>query len=73
MITYLFSTIPPVQSSEELKKHYFLPIRDVLRDYDYSDYEPMHGGLDLKNEEMEEWITKEQKALLKIALEGISQ
>ncbi len=64
MIFYLIALFPTEQSTEVLKETYFTGIKSIFKNYDYTNYEPLHDGLDLHNKEEEEWLTDQQKELL---------
>lgn len=64
MLFYLLGMFPSDKSLEDLKRDYFSSIKSILNQYDYTDYEPLHDGLDLENDEVSEYLSKTQKELL---------
>ncbi len=67
MVNYLLAWFPSNKSTTELKEEYFSKIKDVIHQFDYTNYEVLHQGLDINNihEDWLEEMSENQKELIK--------
>jgi len=68
LIIYVMEWIPTEKSLDKLKEDYFFKIKTILQQFDYTDYEVLHRGLDLKSNINEDWVSETQKELMKFVL-----
>jgi hypothetical protein len=64
MIFYLLAYFPPTQTLEQLQEAYFDDIKQAFQQFDYTNYEALHRGLNLDIGENVEWFTDIQLGFL---------
>lgn len=64
MLTYLLMWLPPQKPLEALKTDYFMRVKDIYQQFDFSDVEPLNEMMDLSSDAIEEFLNDEQIALI---------